>query len=139
MDANFYSENLNFFRYEDSAESIADVRSVVVVGIPRPAHRLMFELEAGQLEVTLPPTYVRYADLFKEVRDNLTSAIPELHGHLDILVAPLKSVACRLGLVTYGRNNLTYIPEWGSYFQLVGTSLIRTSVYQTTGAQCHYV
>ena len=120
LDANFYTSNLNFFRYENSSESIADVKAVIVVAIPRPAHRLTFELETGPFEVTLPPTYVRYSALFKEVRNDITSKIPELHGHLEVLVAPLKSVACRLGLVTYGRNNLTYIPDWGSYFQLVG-------------------
>jgi epoxyqueuosine reductase len=120
LDANFYTSNLDFFRYENSSESIADVKAVIVVAVPRPAHRLTFELETGPFEVTLPPTYVRYSALFKEVQDDITSKIPELHGHLEVLVAPLKSVACRLGLVTYGRNNLTYIPDWGSYFQLVG-------------------
>ncbi|MBZ5680504.1 MAG: 4Fe-4S binding protein [Acidobacteriia bacterium] len=120
LHANFCTSNLDFFRYEDSSESIADVKAVIVVAVPRPAHRLTFELETGPFEVTLPPTYVRYSGLFQEVRDDITSKIPELHGHLEVLVAPLKSVACRLGLVTYGRNNLTYIPDWGSYFQLVG-------------------
>lgn len=120
LDANFYTNNLDFFRYENSSGSIADVKAVIVVAVPRPAHRLTFELETGPFEVTLPPTYVRYSALFQEVRDDITSTIPELHGHLAILAAPLKSVACRLGLVTYGRNNLTYIPDWGSYFQLAG-------------------
>ena len=120
LDANFYTGNLDFFRYEHSSENIADVKAVIVVAVPRPAHRLSFELEAESIEVTLPPTYVRYSALFKEVRDDITAEIPELRGHLEVLVAPLKSVACRLGLVTYGRNNLIYIPEWGSYFQLMG-------------------
>lgn len=119
LDASFYANNLDFFRYENSSES-ADVKAVIVIAVPRPAHRLNFELETGQFEVILPPTYVRYSALFKEVRAEITSAVPELHGHMEVLVAPLKSVACRLGLVAYGRNNLTYIPEWGSYFQLVG-------------------
>lgn len=120
LDANFCAGNLDFFRYEHSSESIADVKGVMLVAVPRPAHRLSFEDDTGSFEVTLPPTYVRYSALFKEVRDDITSTIPELHGHLEVLVAPLKSVACRLGLVTYGRNNLTYIPDWGSYFQLLG-------------------
>ena len=120
LDASFCTSNLDFFRYENSSESIAEVKAVIVIAVPRPAHRLTFELETGPFEVTLPPTYVRYSALFKEVRDDITSTIPELHGHLEVLVAPLKSVACRLGLVAYGRNNLTYIPDWGSYFQLLG-------------------
>jgi epoxyqueuosine reductase len=120
LDANFYTNNLDFFRYENSSQRIADVKAVIVVAVPRPAHSLTFEFEAESFEITLPPTYVRYSALFKEVRDDITSKVPELHGHLEVLVAPLKSVACRLGLVTYGRNNLTFIPDWGSYFQLVG-------------------
>jgi epoxyqueuosine reductase len=120
LDATFYATNLNSFRYENSSESITDVKAVIVVAVPRPGHRLTFELETGPFEVILPPTYVRYSALFKEVRDDITATIPELHGRLEVLVAPLKSLACRLGLATYGRNNLTYIPDWGSYFQLLG-------------------
>lgn len=120
LDATLYANNLDFFRYENSADSIRDAKAVILVAVPRAAHRLLFELEDGLLDVILPPTYLRYSAVFNEIRDDITAAIPELHGHLEILVAPLKSVACRLGLVVYGRNNLAYIPEWGSYFQLVG-------------------
>ncbi len=116
----FYRDNLTFFRYEKSAESIASPKAVVVVAMPRPAHRLSFETGGGTLEVILPPTYVGYSALFSKNRDDIITAIPQLAGHLEILVAPLKAVASRLGLVAYGRNNITYIPEWGSYFQLVG-------------------
>ncbi len=120
LDASFHANNLGFFRYERSSDSIADVKAVVVAAVPRPAHRLTFELETGPFEVTIPPTYVRYSALFSEVRDDIISAIPDLRGHLEVLIAPLKAVACRLGLATYGRNNVTYIPDWGSYFQLLG-------------------
>ena len=33
---------------------------------------------------------------------------------------PLKSLAARLGLVRYGRTNVTYAPGFGSYLQLFG-------------------
>ena len=39
---------------------------------------------------------------------------------METLRAPLKQVASRLGLVSYGRNNVTYAPGPGSYFQLLG-------------------
>ena len=35
-------------------------------------------------------------------------------------MAPLKPLAVRLGLVRYGRNNVTYAPGMGSYIQLLG-------------------
>lgn len=120
LDAGFQAQNLGFFKYESSADSIRDVKAVIIAAVPRPAHRLAFELATGPLEVVLPPTYLRYSALFNEVRDDIISAIPSLRGHLEVLLAPLKAVACRLGLAAYGRNNLAYIPEWGSYFQLLG-------------------
>ncbi len=120
LDAGFYDNNLTFFRYKDSLHSAADAQAIMLVAVRRPAHRVFFEFEQGALEVMLPPTYLRYSNLFIEVRDDIEACIPELQGHLSILVAPLKRLACSLGLATYGRNNLTYIPGWGSYFQLLG-------------------
>ncbi|MFB3814640.1 MAG: 4Fe-4S double cluster binding domain-containing protein [Terriglobales bacterium] len=120
LDAAFRENNLGFFRYEKSSETIGEVKGVIAVAVRRPAHRLTFEMGTGPFTVTIPPTYVQYRAMFRNVRDEITAALPALRGHLDILLAPLKAVACRLGLVTYGRNNLTYIPDWGSYYQLLG-------------------
>ncbi len=120
LDAEFCAGNLGFFRYESSAASMAEPKAVIVVAVPRPAHRVTFETPAGVFETVLPPTYLRYRSLFTEVGDDLVASIPKLRGHLEVLLAPLKSVACRLGLAVYGRNNLSYISEWGSYFQLLG-------------------
>lgn len=53
------------------------------------------------------------------MRDDLSQG--PLHGHcLKITHAPLKLLASRLGLVRYGRNNLSYAPDVGSYVQLLG-------------------
>ncbi len=120
LDRKFADNRLGFFRYERSSESMAEPLGVIMVAVPRPAHRVGFELETGKFEVILPPTYVRYSEVFEEVREDLCRRIPVLGGHLEILLAPLKAVACRIGLAQYGRNNVTYIPGWGSYFELLG-------------------
>ena len=39
---------------------------------------------------------------------------------MELIDAPLKALAARLGLVRYGRNNVTYAPGIGSYLQLIG-------------------
>jgi epoxyqueuosine reductase len=39
---------------------------------------------------------------------------------VELLNAPLKALSNRLGLLSYGRNNVGYIEGLGSYFQLVG-------------------
>ncbi len=93
--------------------------TVVMVAKPRTASRIHFELEDGLFETLLPPTYARYRATFEDVRQDLvTHGLPG--ARLELLMGPLKGLAARLGLVRYGRNNVTYAPGAGSYIQLCG-------------------
>ncbi len=95
-------------------------KSIVLLSCPRPAHRLTFEGKDGQFTCFIPPTYVEYRKfgvmLLKDLRVSMGREFPLTA----ILRAPLKRLAVRSGLVTYGRNNITYSGEYGSYHQLVG-------------------
>ncbi len=120
FDSRFERKRLSFFEYEKSSEAIAAPRAVLMLAVPRPAHRLVFELASGPFETILPPIYYRYSKLFEEVGEDLCAAVPGLRCRLGRLLAPLKPIACRLGLARYGRNNITYVSGCGSYFQLLG-------------------
>ena len=117
LDAAFFDANLA--NLESSKIPWRGPATVVVVVMPRPAHAVGFIADGGQLETVFPPTYVRYRQLFEDVRLDL-----QQHGlpgaRVERLDAPLKSLAARLGLVRYGRTNLAYTPEFGSYLQLFG-------------------
>ena len=113
----FFDANLaSFDSFETPWEGPA---TVVVVVMPRPAHLVTFTVDGRQVETLFPPTYVRYSPLFEEVRQDL-----QRHGlpgaRVERLKVPLKSLAARLGLVRYGRTNVTYAPGFGSYLQLFG-------------------
>jgi epoxyqueuosine reductase len=117
LDAAFFQANLASF---ESFETPWDGPAmVVVVVMPRPAHTVAFTVGGRQVETLFPPTYVRYQPLFEEVRLDLQE-----HGlpgaRVERLKVPLKSLAARLGLVRYGRDNVTYAPGFGSYLQLFG-------------------
>src|SRR3990172_4852102 len=116
IDAGFYASNLGWFR---SPETPALGR-VLVVAMPRPAHSVWFEFDGSPRQAIIPPTYVRYRDLFDELAPDLQSAVLPWGRRLERAQVPLKSLAVRLGLVRYGRNNLTYAPDLGSYVQLFG-------------------
>jgi epoxyqueuosine reductase len=93
--------------------------SVLVVAKPCPASRVTFELPGGPLDALLPPTYFRYRATFEDVRQDLVAhALPG--ARVEHLAGPLKTIASRLGLVRYGRNNITYLAGAGSYIQLCG-------------------
>lgn len=115
LNADFAHENLAFsYRHPAGA---APAWRVVVVAMPRPAHQVTFTVEGRRVRALLPPTYVRYRAAFTEIRDELASC---LGSRVEAIDVPLKTLAARLGLVRYGRNNITYAPGIGSYFQLVG-------------------
>jgi len=95
------------------------VRSVIVLSRPCPGYHATFTLAEGPLRVPVPPIYGPYALLARDLRQTLQGGA--LAGsQLARLGAPIKSVASRFGLVTYGRNNITYSPGAGSYQQLIG-------------------
>jgi epoxyqueuosine reductase len=92
---------------------------ILVVAMPRAAHLVTFILGGRPVEAILPPTYVRYRPIFEDVRRDLaTHALPG--STIELIEAPLKALASRLGLIRYGRNNLAYAPHFGSYMQLLG-------------------
>jgi epoxyqueuosine reductase len=119
IEARFYEENLAGFTYLEGV-SLKNPRSVVLVAIPKPAHILVFTVGDKKVETILPPTYVRYRGTFAEVRDDLAATLARPGFHVELLNAPLKALANRLGLLSYGRNNVGYIEGLGSFFQLVG-------------------
>ena len=95
------------------------VRSVIVLSRPCPGYYVTFTFAEGPLRVPVPPIYGPYALGARDLRQTLLDGA--LAGsQLARLGAPIKSVASRFGLVTYGRNNITYSPDVGSYQQLIG-------------------
>jgi len=115
----FFDENLTVFKYLEDI-SVTQPRSLILVVVPRPAHILRFELDNEILETILPPTYVNYRGLFENVRKDLEKTALGGVGIVATVQAPLKSLSVCLGLTSYGRNNIVYDSEFGSYFQLAG-------------------
>ena len=96
-----------------------DPWKILVVVMPRPAHLVRFLAGGRTVETVLPPTYERYRPTFEDVRSELAESV--LRGAtVETLSVPLKLLSARLGLVRYGRNNVTYSPSAGSYLQLLG-------------------
>lgn len=137
IDPVFFEEYLSSFRGCDDYEGI-HTSALIVAAIPRPAHIISFELDTRIIEMILPPTYKDYRGLFETTRLELENQVFAGKIQVKTLSAPLKAIANLLGIVSYGRNNLTYIPEFGSYLQLVGfhvnTPLLQTKSIDEQGS-----
>jgi epoxyqueuosine reductase len=129
IDLNFFEENLSFIRDLNDFE-MKHPSSLIMVAVPRSAHIVSFEFDEKIIEKVLPPTYVGYRCLFETIRQDLEKYVFAGQVQVTTLSAPLKALASLLGVVSYGRNNLTYIREFGSYFQLAGF-LVNTPIPKT--------
>lgn len=119
LDPAFFAGNLSSFRFLEGI-SIQGPVSVVMVAVPVPIHTVRVTAGGRTIEALIPPTYVRYRATFNEVlADMKTAALPE-KAAAEALKAPLKSLAVHMGLVVYGRNNITYRPGLGTGHQLCG-------------------
>jgi len=117
LDEGFYTGYLaNYLGKND----LSSAKTVIIVAVPRPAHRARFELDDGPFEAVVPPTYMLNSDVHRQVGRELKEGLLDDRHALVPLWAPSKTLATRMGLSVYGRNNVTYLPDLGSYFQLAG-------------------
>jgi|GEM_PF-70448 len=122
IDAAFFRENLAGFRFLDECR-IPGPKSLLMVAVPSPVHILSFVYRDRRIEGLIPPTYVNYRKTFEDVlADMKANALAGEGGPIaiEVLKAPLKSLAVHMGLASYGRNNITYVPGLGSGYQLCG-------------------
>jgi epoxyqueuosine reductase len=119
LEAGFVRGSLDGFRYLDGP-TVETPRSIVLLALPRPAHLVTFRLGERDIDLVLPPTYVRYTPTFDLVRGWFRDDLGLDPSQADLVRAPLKSLAAAAGLIRYGRNNLGYVPGLGSFVQLIG-------------------
>jgi len=94
-------------------------KSVIVLALQRPAHIVSFEMSNGPFEVLFPPTYVKYDEIFKIYFTDFIKYFGNKLGEAQLVKAPLKTLAVKMGLAAYGKNNITYVEKFGSYHQLM--------------------
>lgn len=109
---------LNEFKYQAPGQ-LPDARSIIIVAVPQPRLRIHFTHEGEDIAVTVPPTYADAWTVINGVRSVLEEITAGEGGRFEKASLPLKTLAARTGLVRYGRNNITYLPEHGSYHRLV--------------------
>jgi epoxyqueuosine reductase len=118
LDRDFFHDLLT--RITDNAEDLpAWARTVIAVAVPAPAATVSFAAPGGHLTALLPPTYVRYRQTTDETAADLTANALGAACRTELVRGPEKTLAVRLGLASWGRNNITYTPTLGSYQQLV--------------------
>ncbi len=119
VDAALDQERFRSFAF-DLPRDLAGARSIVIVAVPTPQMRVVFEWQGERVPVTIPPTYVGYTSRSEQTRHVMAAWLARDGYRLSNANVPLKTLAVRSGLAEYGRNNITYVRGLGSFVQLVG-------------------
>jgi epoxyqueuosine reductase len=98
-------------------EGMPRPKSVAVAASPQPSLRLTFRKGGESIKAIVPPTYFDAAETDSLVVEELKKAFGGKHRFVRAYL-PLKLLASRAGLACYGRNNVAYVPGWGSYCRL---------------------
>jgi epoxyqueuosine reductase len=96
-------------------EALSNAKSIIIVAASQPRVGLVFTYHGKPHSVVIPPHYARDTDY--KIESIIRGIAPRLH--LKLAVLPLKLLAVRSGLGEYGRNNLCYVPQMGSFHRLV--------------------
>ncbi len=95
--------------------SLLGAKSIIIVAVPQPVIRTTFHWERKTIQLVVPPTYYDADKAARRARRLLAEAFKPKSYKFVRAYLPLKLLAVRSGLALYGRNNITYIPKYGSF------------------------
>jgi epoxyqueuosine reductase len=114
LDPGFYNEWFPRFKFE-APDDFTPARSVIVTAARQPKIRMVFHHNGSPFPAIIPPTYHYGTD--QEVWSLLAGYLLKHGLRAKDARVPVKSLAVHAGLAVYGRNNITYIDGWGSFFR----------------------
>ena len=117
FDAEFAKEHMFRFTFNPPQE-LKDAKSLIVVAVPRPPNKAVFNWKAKKLTLILPPTYAVYDPKRVRVERLVAEAVGQSGFKVAAAMLPFKLLAVRSGLAEYGRNNIAYVSGMGSLMRL---------------------
>ncbi len=119
IDSKVYESYLGGFSFNVPYD-LKEAKSIIILGMTRPQHRLNIDLGNRTIDAIIPPTYIDYRKTYRDVFKLLKKWLAVDGFRLSRALLPLKLTAVRSGLAEYGKNNIAYIGHWGSFHQLLG-------------------
>jgi epoxyqueuosine reductase len=112
----FYKQNYGQFSFKPPA-TLPNARSIIVIGIPQKITPVEFFYKGKRHQTVLPPTYV-YSEVRTTCKEILSQILEKKRYFVDRAILPLKLLAVKSGLAKYGKNNICYVNEMGSFTRL---------------------
>jgi epoxyqueuosine reductase len=117
FDSNFYKEYKDYFKVKLKLD-LSKINSIFIVAIPQPAFQLNFHWAQEIISVLIPPHYLYGRKIIEEINVLLANILNPEGYSVTYAKLPFKLLAVHSSLAEYGRNNIIYVPEMGSYLRL---------------------
>lgn len=114
IDTDFYEEYKTYFEFQPKAE-FGEIKSLFIITVPQPQYKVTFHWNKKEVPLIIPPTYLHGKDVIKMTKAFLTEILKPSGYNVEFARVPQKTLAVRVGLAEYGRNNITYVPDMGSF------------------------
>jgi epoxyqueuosine reductase len=99
-------------------KSLPHPKSIIIVSTPQPMLRTAMHWKGSIIRPIVPPTYYDEKKIVRKARQELRKALGPKRYKLVRADLPQKLLAARSGLAMYGRNNITYVRDHGSFHRL---------------------
>ncbi|MGD0449460.1 MAG: 4Fe-4S double cluster binding domain-containing protein [Candidatus Bathyarchaeia archaeon] len=117
LDSEFVQQHLSQFKFTPP-EELKNAESIIVVAMPRPPTKAIFNWNGEKQALILPPTYTAYDEKRLLVEHAVAKAVEKGGYKIATPNLPLKLLSVCSGLAAYGRNNIAYVGEMGSFMRL---------------------
>ncbi|MBU1101534.1 MAG: twin-arginine translocation signal domain-containing protein [Bacteroidetes bacterium] len=102
-------------------EILPGAKSLILISIPMGMQSITFRRAGKNYDILIPSGYwddgVTYEGTEARIRDDLMlDASVNMEPRVKL---PLKTLSVRSGLADYGKNNITFVREYGSFHQLI--------------------
>ena len=114
LDPNFYEEYKDYFEFQPEAE-FGEIKSLFIITVPQPQYKVIFHWNNKEVPLIIPPTYLHSRAVIDKVEAFLTEILKPWGYSAEFALVPQKTLAVRVGLAEYGRNNITYVQGMGSF------------------------
>ncbi|XUX00812.1 MAG: 4Fe-4S double cluster binding domain-containing protein [Dehalogenimonas sp.] len=105
------------FKYSDFSR-VANPQTIFIVSVHQPITRATFTHNGRAISADIPPTYLHDPD--DALVESVLKGVVEAAGYnVERARLPVKTLAAASSLAKYGRNNVAYIPGFGSFNRLL--------------------
>jgi epoxyqueuosine reductase len=114
----FYHEYENPYFHPKLPKNFPNAKSIIIMAAPQPMIRTTIHWKGSTMQFIVPPTYFDGDKVTSMAKREIQKALGPKPYRLVRAVLPQKLLAVRSGLAMYGKNNITYVPEFGSFHRL---------------------